>query len=142
MDGMPGSFPPTNMLSSASYDLNSPVSQVPVQSNSPYPPFPPQPVGSVPPPLIPRSGSSSSVQTSALPPQQHQNIPNPRRKSSSDTSRPVRKRITRACDQCNQLRTKCDGQQPCAHCQGKQTRSVQDVERYSSRLFLSLFFDS
>ena len=28
----------------------------------------------------------------------------------------VRRRISRACDQCNQLRTKCDGRQPCAHC--------------------------
>ena len=28
----------------------------------------------------------------------------------------VRRRISRACDQCNQLRTKCDGKQPCAHC--------------------------
>ncbi|KAL6236156.1 Xylanolytic transcriptional activator xlnR [Aspergillus navahoensis] len=36
------------------------------------------------------------------------------RKNSS--SAPVRRRITRACDQCNQLRTKCDGQNPCAHC--------------------------
>ncbi|KAI9930309.1 hypothetical protein MW887_011060 [Aspergillus wentii] len=32
------------------------------------------------------------------------------------TSAPVRRRISRACDQCNQLRTKCDGQNPCAHC--------------------------
>lgn len=39
------------------------------------------------------------------------------RKSSSAT--PVRRRISRACDQCNQLRTKCDGQHPCAHCLGK-----------------------
>lgn len=31
----------------------------------------------------------------------------------------VRRRISRACDQCNQLRTKCDGQHPCAHCVGK-----------------------
>lgn len=31
----------------------------------------------------------------------------------------VRRRISRACDQCNQLRTKCDGQSPCAHCTGK-----------------------
>ncbi len=31
---------------------------------------------------------------------------------------PVRRRISRACDQCNQLRTKCDGQNPCAHCVG------------------------
>ncbi|CAK4030379.1 Xylanolytic transcriptional activator xlnR [Lecanosticta acicola] len=29
---------------------------------------------------------------------------------------PVRRRISRACDQCNQLRTKCDGKHPCAHC--------------------------
>ena len=29
---------------------------------------------------------------------------------------PVRRRISRACDQCNQLRTRCDGQEPCAHC--------------------------
>ncbi|KAE8131711.1 Xylanolytic transcriptional activator xlnR [Aspergillus pseudotamarii] len=36
------------------------------------------------------------------------------RKSSN--SGPVRRRISRACDQCNQLRTKCDGQNPCAHC--------------------------
>ncbi|KAK2763278.1 hypothetical protein FQN54_009914 [Arachnomyces sp. PD_36] len=36
------------------------------------------------------------------------------RKSTS--SAPVRRRISRACDQCNQLRTKCDGQSPCAHC--------------------------
>ncbi|MCJ1293114.1 hypothetical protein MMC34_004667 [Xylographa carneopallida] len=32
------------------------------------------------------------------------------------TSGPVRRRISRACDQCNQLRTKCDGRTPCAHC--------------------------
>lgn len=38
------------------------------------------------------------------------------RKNSS--SGPVRRRISRACDQCNQLRTKCDGQNPCAHCIG------------------------
>ncbi|KAH7327936.1 transcriptional activator xlnR [Stachybotrys elegans] len=35
---------------------------------------------------------------------------------SASTSGPVRRRISRACDQCNQLRTKCDGQHPCAHC--------------------------
>ena len=32
---------------------------------------------------------------------------------------PVRRRISRACDQCNQLRTKCDGRTPCAHCIGE-----------------------
>ncbi|OQD70927.1 hypothetical protein PENPOL_c001G10253 [Penicillium polonicum] len=36
------------------------------------------------------------------------------RKNSSAT--PARRRISRACDQCNQLRTKCDGHNPCAHC--------------------------
>ena len=50
-----------------------------------------------------------------------------RRDSASDnrgaikkgsTSAPVRRRISRACDQCNQLRTKCDGKSPCAHCIG------------------------
>lgn len=38
-----------------------------------------------------------------------------RRKSKSMTPQP-RKRTTRACDQCNHLRTKCDGKQPCGHC--------------------------
>ncbi|SPO00137.1 related to transcription activator [Cephalotrichum gorgonifer] len=35
---------------------------------------------------------------------------------SSSAAGPIRRRISRACDQCNQLRTKCDGQHPCAHC--------------------------
>lgn len=38
---------------------------------------------------------------------------------SSGANGQVRRRISRACDQCNQLRTKCDGQHPCAHCIGK-----------------------
>ncbi|KAF2164966.1 hypothetical protein M409DRAFT_67650 [Zasmidium cellare ATCC 36951] len=37
-------------------------------------------------------------------------------KSASSNGQPVRRRISRACDQCNQLRTKCDGKHPCAHC--------------------------
>jgi hypothetical protein len=44
------------------------------------------------------------------------------RKNSSAT--PVRRRISRACDQCNQLRTKCDGQNPCAHCVGMASSQV------------------
>ncbi|KAG0130680.1 hypothetical protein HOY82DRAFT_561875 [Tuber indicum] len=28
----------------------------------------------------------------------------------------TRQRVSRACDRCNQLRTKCDGQKPCEHC--------------------------
>lgn len=41
------------------------------------------------------------------------------RSASSGSSGPIRRRISRACDQCNQLRTKCDGRAPCAHCVGK-----------------------
>lgn len=37
-------------------------------------------------------------------------------KSKGTDMAPVRRRISRACDQCNQLRTRCDGQEPCAHC--------------------------
>ena len=37
-------------------------------------------------------------------------------RSGSTSGQPVRRRISRACDQCNQLRTKCDGKHPCAHC--------------------------
>ncbi|KAJ5893708.1 Xylanolytic transcriptional activator xlnR, partial [Penicillium taxi] len=53
------------------------------------------------------------------------------RKTSSATG--VRRRISRACDQCNQLRTKCDGQNPCAHCIGNDYPSI-DV--FSSNKFL------
>ncbi|MCJ1277551.1 hypothetical protein MMC21_005364 [Puttea exsequens] len=35
---------------------------------------------------------------------------------SKTTGTGVKRRISRACDQCNQLRTKCDGRSPCAHC--------------------------
>ena len=38
--------------------------------------------------------------------------------SKNQAGGPVRRRISRACDQCNQLRTKCDGRIPCAHCIG------------------------
>ena len=40
------------------------------------------------------------------------------------SSGPVRRRISRACDQCNQLRTKCDGRDPCAHCVGKSSQPL------------------
>lgn len=40
---------------------------------------------------------------------------------------PVRRRISRACDQCNQLRTKCDGQHPCAHCTGKHNKKSPSI---------------
>lgn len=34
----------------------------------------------------------------------------------SRKSTATRQRVSRACDRCNQLRTKCDGQTPCEHC--------------------------
>lgn len=40
-------------------------------------------------------------------------------RSARSMNQPVRRRISRACDQCNQLRTKCDGKTPCAHCVGE-----------------------
>lgn len=46
------------------------------------------------------------------------------RNDDRNTSGPVRRRISRACDQCNQLRTKCDGMSPCAHCIGKCQREM------------------
>lgn len=45
----------------------------------------------------------------------------------NSTSAPVRRRISRACDQCNQLRTKCDGQHPCAHCIGMSLVSARST---------------
>ena len=42
-----------------------------------------------------------------------------KRPSKGSANPPPRKRTTRACDQCNHLRTKCDGKNPCAHCIGK-----------------------
>ncbi|KAK9473170.1 fungal-specific transcription factor domain-containing protein [Dipodascopsis tothii] len=39
-----------------------------------------------------------------------------RRKLGPTDEQSKRRRISRACDQCNQLRTKCDGKQPCQHC--------------------------
>jgi hypothetical protein len=38
---------------------------------------------------------------------------------AGSTPGPIRRRISRACDQCNQLRTKCDGKLPCQHCVGE-----------------------
>lgn len=38
------------------------------------------------------------------------------RAGNANSHNNVRRRISRACDQCNQLRTKCDGKHPCAHC--------------------------
>jgi hypothetical protein len=53
--------------------------------------------------------------------------------ANGNSSGPVRRRISRACDQCNQLRTKCDGQNPCAHCVG--------MELVLELYFLSIYAD-
>lgn len=48
-------------------------------------------------------------------------------KGGRSNSGSVRRRISRACDQCNQLRTKCDGKQPCAHCVGTSHNIFQTI---------------
>lgn len=49
----------------------------------------------------------------AAPPHSHQPaMLHERLGRGSATSAPVRRRISRACDQCNQLRTRCDGEKP------------------------------
>ena len=65
---------------------------------------------------LPSSGASPPLSSSTQ-----------RSGNSSSGSGPVRRRISRACDQCNQLRTKCDGQSPCAHCIG--TFGAQSTSR-------------
>ena len=61
-------------------------------------------------------GASPPMISPGSHPHQHQHQSTAPNRSS--VSGPVRRRISRACDQCNQLRTKCDGQHPCAHCVG------------------------
>lgn len=39
--------------------------------------------------------------------------------SSALGAAPSRRRISQACDQCHELRTRCNGQLPCSHCVGK-----------------------
>jgi xylanolytic transcriptional activator XlnR len=50
----------------------------------------------------------------------------------------VRRRISRACDQCNQLRTKCDGHHPCAHCIGESKQSTFDTDDTNALLEFGL----
>ncbi|KAH8681313.1 fungal-specific transcription factor domain-containing protein [Xylariales sp. PMI_506] len=49
--------------------------------------------------------------------------------STARVSAPIRRRITRACDQCNQLRTKCNGQQPCGRCSDFRIKCEYNRER-------------
>lgn len=56
----------------------------------------------------------------AVAPRNQRDLMAPERNSrSAATGTLIRRRISRACDQCNQLRTKCDGKSPCAHCVGE-----------------------
>ena len=58
---------------------------------------------------------------------------------TKSTTGPVRRRISRACDQCNQLRTKCDGMSPCAHCVGRIPTDVhREDDLTCSRIQLSM----
>lgn len=61
-------------------------------------------------------GVPSPHLTRAGPQAKHRQHPYGPAVRASGAAGPIRRRISRACDQCNQLRTKCDGQHPCAHC--------------------------
>ena len=97
--------------------------------------------------------------TGPIAPRSQRDMLHERSGRSSATSGPVRRRISRACDQCNQLRTKyvtstqasctkrlltrtirCDGRQSCAHCIG--TYSLKVVREGSAAKNLSLVVDA
>lgn len=91
--------------------------------------------------------------TGPIAPRSQRDMLHERSSRSSATSGPVRRRISRACDQCNQLRTKCDGRQrlvflagnssmsfrtnrgSCAHCIGT---LYQLLSRRSPRFHLGM----
>ncbi|PMD52658.1 uncharacterized protein K444DRAFT_187426 [Hyaloscypha bicolor E] len=54
---------------------------------------------------------ADALQGAPQQPQQHVDV-----HQNHKISKPFRRKISRACDQCNQLRMKCNGQSPCAHC--------------------------
>lgn len=62
----------------------------------------------------PRRRESSSVSSSKM-----ISLHGTSSRVTSRKSTATRQRVSRACDRCNQLRTKCDGQSPCEHCVGK-----------------------
>lgn len=99
--------------------------QQPQQPHAPAPGFvsPAMPqqvsplVSSFPPPNVSPSVATAPP-TSSSSASQPPKTKTRRKNTKSSTNPPPRKRTTRACDQCNHLRTKCDGKQPCAHCIG------------------------
>lgn len=44
--------------------------------------------------------------------------------NSGSNAAMARRRISRACDQCNQFRTRCDGKLPCKRCSGECARVI------------------
>lgn len=56
---------------------------------------------------------------------------------TSRKSTATRQRVSRACDRCNQLRTKCDGQSPCEHCVGEEL-IISNQLKLSLRLTINL----
>lgn len=72
------------------------------------------------------SSSSASSQKSSKQARHHHPYDSPQDnpggiggQQMNGSTTPIRRRISRACDQCNQLRTKCDGKLPCQHCVGE-----------------------
>lgn len=111
------------LLSSPVPIYNLPNSQVPMLASSnpsTSSSFPQTPVVSTLPGISSSSihsvnRSSSSVSPLGSSSSTSKSSSKSRRKSKGSIPQP-RKRTTRACDQCNHLRTKCDGKQPCSHC--------------------------
>ncbi|RCI10530.1 hypothetical protein L249_4289 [Ophiocordyceps polyrhachis-furcata BCC 54312] len=105
--------PPNGQCSlSASSSSSSSQSHFP-PSRPPWPPSPP--FAHLPPCPYPLQPFHHQVPPAAQPPvSAKQQARGGGSKSSSILVR--RRRVSRACDRCNQLRTKCDGRQPCAHC--------------------------
>ncbi|RDA86786.1 hypothetical protein CP532_6391 [Ophiocordyceps camponoti-leonardi (nom. inval.)] len=108
-------------LSSSSSSSTTPLHDYSNQSHfppsRPWPPSPPSTLPfahHLPPGPYPLQPFHDSVPPAAQPPVSAKQGRSGGSKPSSILVR--RRRVSRACDRCNQLRTKCDGQHPCAHC--------------------------
>jgi hypothetical protein len=76
-----------------------------------------------PPGLDPINGNDSSVRSTEIP-SPRDTVQEDAEPPSDSSSRPgpsvplqQRRRVTRACDECRRKKIKCDGKQPCTHCQ-------------------------
>ncbi|RDA95181.1 hypothetical protein CP533_1892 [Ophiocordyceps camponoti-saundersi (nom. inval.)] len=100
---------PPNGPCSSSAPLHDYPNQSHFQHSRPWPPSPPfAHLSPVPYPLQPFQDQ--------IPPTQPISAKQGRAGGSKPSILVRRRRVSRACDRCNQLRTKCDGRQPCAHC--------------------------